>query len=49
MTIKNRFWGRPNSIEEEIDLRKITKKDKWDREIKKERRRNRNKRDGRRW
>ena len=40
-TIKNRFWEKPNSIEEEIELRAITtKKDKLYRKI-----RNRNKRD----
>ena len=38
--IKNKFWGRANSIKE-LKLRKITWKKKWDREI-----RNRNKRDG---
>ena len=25
-TLKNRFWGRPNSIEEEIELMKQTRK-----------------------
>ena len=25
-TIKHRFWERPNSIEEEIELRKVTRK-----------------------
>ena len=24
--IKSRFWGRPSSIEEQIELRKITRK-----------------------
>ena len=44
-TIKNRFWEKPNSIEEEIELREITtKKDKLYRKI-----RNRNKRDKKKW